>query len=215
MKNIIFIAPPAAGKGTQSILLREKYNLAHISTGDLLREASLEDSERGQYILNCLKEGNLVSDDITIELLIERLNKDDCKNGYILDGFPRTVEQAIQYESILKNLNKELGVVIFLDIPKEIALKRIVGRQVCPSCGAVYNDQIDISKPKIQNICDICGHELQKRKDDNETTFNIRFETYMKKTEPLIKHYEELGVLYKINEVDKEKVFKRIEEIIK
>ena len=215
MKNIIFIAPPAAGKGTQSILLREKYNLAHISTGDLLREASLEDSERGQYILNCLKEGNLVSDDITIELLIERLNKDDCKNGYILDGFPRTVEQAIQYETILKNLNKELGVVIFLDIPKEIALKRIVGRQVCPSCGAVYNDQIDISKPKIQNICDICGHELQKRKDDNETTFNIRFETYMKKTEPLIKHYEELGVLYKINEVDKEKVFKRIEEIIK
>ena len=215
MKNIIFIAPPAAGKGTQSILLREKYNLAHISTGDLLREASLEDSERGQYILNCLKEGNLVSDDITIELLIERLSKDDCKNGYILDGFPRTVEQAIQYETILKNLNKELGVVIFLDIPKEIALKRIVGRQVCPSCGAVYNDQIDISKPKIQNICDICGHELQKRKDDNETTFNIRFETYMKKTEPLIKHYEELGVLYKINEVDKEKVFKRIEEIIK
>ena len=215
MKNIIFIAPPAAGKGTQSILLREKYNLAHISTGDLLREASLEDSERGQYILNCLKEGNLVSDDITIELLIERLNKDDCKNGYILDGFPRTVEQAIQYETILKNLNKELGVVIFLDIPKEIALKRIVGRQVCPSCGAVYNDQIDISKPKIQNICDVCGHELQKRKDDNETTFNIRFETYMKKTEPLIKHYEELGVLYKINEVDKEKVFKRIEEIIK
>ena len=215
MKNIIFIAPPAAGKGTQSILLREKYNLAHISTGDLLREASLEDSERGQYILNCLKEGNLVSDDITIELLTERLSKDDCKNGYILDGFPRTVDQAIQYESILKNLNKELGVVIFLDIPKEIALKRIVGRQVCPSCGAVYNDQIDISKPKIQNICDICGHELQKRKDDNETTFNIRFETYMKKTEPLIKHYEELGVLYKINEVDKEKVFKRIEEIIK
>ena len=215
MKNIIFIAPPAAGKGTQSILLREKYNLAHISTGDLLREASLEDSERGQYILHCLKEGNLVSDDITIELLIERLNKDDCKNGYILDGFPRTVEQAIQYETILKNLNKELGVVIFLDIPKEIALKRIVGRQVCPSCGAVFNDQIDISKPKIQNICDICGHELQKRKDDNETTFNIRFETYMKKTEPLIKHYEELGVLYKINEVDKEKVFKRIEEIIK
>lgn len=215
MKNIIFIAPPAAGKGTQSILLREKYNLAHISTGDLLREASLEDSERGQYILNCLKEGNLVSDDITIELLIERLSKDDCKNGYILDGFPRTVEQAIQYETILKDLNKELGVVIFLDIPKEIALKRIVGRQVCPSCGAVFNDQIDISKPKIQNICDICGHELQKRKDDNETTFNIRFETYMKKTEPLIKHYEELGVLYKINEVDKEKVFKRIEEIIK
>ncbi len=215
MKNIIFIAPPAAGKGTQSILLREKYNLAHISTGDLLREASLEDSERGQYILNCLKEGNLVSDDITIELLIERLSKDDCKNGYILDGFPRTVEQAIQYETILKDLNKELGVVIFLDIPKEIALKRIVGRQVCPSCGAVFNDQIDISKPKIQNICDICGHELQKRKDDNETTFNIRFETYMKKTEPLIKHYEELGVLYKINEVDKEKVFKQIEEIIK
>ena len=215
MKNIIFIAPPAAGKGTQSILLREKYNLAHISTGDLLREASLEDSERGQYILNCLKEGNLVSDDITIELLIERLSKDDCKNGYILDGFPRTVEQAIQYETILKDLNKELGVVIFLDIPKEIALKRIVGRQVCPSCGAVFNDQIDISKPKIQNICDICGHELQKRKDDNETTFNIRFETYMKKTEPLIKHYEELGVLYKINEVDKAKAFKRIEEIIK
>lgn len=215
MKNIIFIAPPAAGKGTQSILLREKYNLAHISTGDLLREASLEDNERGHIILNCLKEGNLVSDDITIELLTERLQKGDCSNGYILDGFPRTVEQAIRYEKILKQINKDLGVVIFLDIPKDILLKRIVGRQVCSNCGAVFNDQIDVSKPKIENICDICGHKLQKRKDDNETTFNIRYDNYMKKTEPLIKHYEELGVLYRVNVIDKEEVFKRIEEIIK
>ena len=109
MKNIVFIAPPAAGKGTQSHLLKKKYNLAHISTGDLLRKASLEESERGDYIRNCLSQGRLVSDEITLELLTERLNESDCENGYILDGFPRNVKQAIAYESWLNQTQKDLG----------------------------------------------------------------------------------------------------------
>ena len=214
MKNIVFIAPPAAGKGTQSHLLKKKYNLAHISTGDLLRKASLEESERGDYIRNCLSQGRLVSDEITLELLTERLNESDCENGYILDGFPRNVKQAIAYESWLNQTQKDLGYVIFLDIPKELAQKRIVGREACPNCGAVFNDQIEVSKPKQDGICDICGHQLVKRKDDNDETFNQRYDTYMQQTDPLINHYRSLGILHTINEIDKEKAFQQIEKII-
>lgn len=198
MKNIIFIAPPAAGKGTISNMLTDTYHMTHISTGDLLREETSSDSELGKYIKEQMQSGALVNDKIILDLLKKRIAKDDCNDGYILDGFPRNVEQAIAYENILKELNKDLGYVFLLDVDKELAKKRIVGRISCPQCGAVYNEYMEETKPKKDGICDKCNISLVKRDDDNEETFEKRFTTYFEKTEPLINYYKEKGVLYNI-----------------
>ena len=215
MKSIIFIAPPSAGKGTQSLLVSEKYHIPHISTGDLLRVASKEESERGTYIKNQMETGGLVRDEITLELLKERLNQDDCNNGYILDGFPRNVSQADAYEELLKSLNKDLGIVIVLDLDKETAMKRVIGRLTCGKCGSVYNEIIEESKPKKEGICDKCGNVLTKRADDNMQTFENRYDTYLKSTEPLIQYYEKKGNVYHINSGDsKETVFSNIEKVL-
>ena len=215
MKSIIFIAPPAAGKGTQAMMVSLKYNLPHISTGDILRNASLEESERGNYIKTEIENGRFVSSDIMLELITERLQKDDCNNGYILDGFPRNIEQALQYEDILKKLNRELGYVIVLDIDKEVAKNRIVGRVSCPNCGSVFNDKIEEAKPKVEGKCDKCGTQLTKRSDDNAETFNGRFQTYLDKTSPLIEYYQSRSVLYHVNsDAGKENTFKQIQDII-
>lgn len=211
MESIIFIAPPAAGKGTQSKMLSEAYHIPHISTGDLLREASLVEDERGNYIKNQMSSGRFVSDEIILELLEERLQQADCNNGYILDGFPRNPEQAIAYEKILEKLNKKLGIVIYLEVEKELALARIEGRVNCPNCGSVYNTMIEEAKPKEEGICDRCGHELVKRKDDNSETFAVRYDTYLEKTNPLIEYYENKRVLYRISSANnKEETFREI-----
>lgn len=215
MKSIIFIAPPSAGKGTQSLMVSEKYHMPHISTGDLLRAASKEKSERGTYIKNQMETGGLVSDEITLELLKERLKKDDCNNGYILDGFPRNVSQAKAYEDLLKSLKKDFGVVIILDLDKQTALDRVIGRLTCGNCGAVYNEKFEESRPKKSGICDKCGNALSKRSDDNAETFEKRYDTYVVNTEPLIQYYEEKGNVYHINSGDpKEIVFSNIEKVL-
>ena len=154
MKNIILIAAPAAGKGTLSSMLVDKYNYAHISTGDLLREASLEKTSLGEKISNMLKNGELVTDEIVFELLEKRLSKNDIKNGYILDGFPRTLEQALEYEKIIEKLKLELGIVVVLNTEYETLKKRIVGRVLCKKCGAVYNTLTGVNTPKNEHICD-------------------------------------------------------------
>lgn len=199
MKNIIFIAPPAAGKGTQSKILSEKYNIPHISTGDLLRNTLNENSDLSLYIKKQMKSGILVSDDLIIKLLSERLKQDDCNNGYILDGFPRNVSQAISFEGILKSLDKEIGYVILLDISREIAKGRIIGRLICSNCGKVYNNTSNDLMPVIEGICDECGGSLSRRFDDNEVTFEKRFDEYIVDTLPLIEYYEKKGVLYKVD----------------
>ena len=215
MKNIIFIAPPAAGKGTQAVMVSSKYNVPHISTGDILRNAATEDSERGRYIANEISNGRFVSSDIMFELITERLQQSDCNNGYILDGFPRSLEQAEQYEEILKKLNKEIGYVIVMDVDKEVAKNRIVGRISCPKCGSVFNENIEGSKPKIEGVCDKCQTTLVKRSDDNAETFDGRFQTYLEKTKPLIDYYEKQNVLYHVNsDLGKENTFEQIENII-
>lgn len=215
MKNIIFIAPPAAGKGTQAVMVSSKYNIPHISTGDILRNAATEDSERGRYIANEISNGRFVSSDIMLELITERLQRSDCNNGYILDGFPRSLEQAEQYEEILKKLNKEIGYVIVMDVDKEVAKNRIVGRISCPKCGSVFNENIEVSKPKIEGVCDRCQTTLVKRSDDNAETFDERFQTYLEKTKPLIDYYEKQNVLYHVNsDLGKENTFEQIENII-
>lgn len=204
MKSLIFIAPPAAGKGTQSEIISKKYNIPSISTGDLLRDARNQDNEIGRIIREKQDKGLLVDDEIVLNLLKNRLNESDCENGYILDGFPRNTSQAIAYEKILNELNKELGIVILLEAPKELLMKRITGRVSCPKCKAVYNSLFDHMKPVKEGICNNCGTSLVRRSDDNEETFNQRFQTYIDKTEPLINYYKEKGNLYKVDSTDKD-----------
>ena len=215
MKSIIFIAPPAAGKGTQSDMLSAKYNIPHISTGLILRHEVETGGKYGEYIQNQMHLGNLVSDDIILELLTKRLSHSDCNNGYILDGFPRDLEQAKAYENILEKLHKELGYVIVLDLDKETAMKRIVGRKSCSQCGLIYNDMFEETKSKEKGICDACHSGLVQRDDDNEETFNNRYQTYLIRTEPLIKYYQAKGVLYHVDSsISKGHTFSEIERII-
>lgn len=216
MKSIILLAPPAAGKGTQSDLICGRYNVPHISTGDLLRAAVKDKHFSANLINDLMNSGALVTDEIVLDLLKERLSKNDCDNGYVLDGFPRDVEQAIAYEEILKNIDKELGYVILIDIDREHAKKRMVGRLSCSSCGSVYNSMFEQTKSKAENICDNCNSELIKRDDDNEETFDKRFDAYIEITKPLIDYYAAKGVLHRVDSgINKEQTFSEIEKIIK
>ncbi len=216
MKNIIFIAPPAAGKGTQSAIIENKYNLPHISTGDIFREESKKDTELGRYIAEVLSNGGLVKDEITYDLLTKRLSCEDCKNGYVLDGFPRNIEQAYKYDEILKKLHQELGYVIMLDIPLDTLEKRITGRRICKDCGTVYNINSNLEKPTVESICDKCNGRLYQRNDDNITSFKQRYNLYIEKTKPLLDYYKEKGILYVINGDDTvTNIAKKIDEVLK
>jgi adenylate kinase len=215
MKNIMFIAPPAAGKGTQAELVTKKYSIPHISTGDILREISKEDSEIGSYVYETLASGKLVKDEITYKLIEERLNKDDCKNGYIIDGFPRNLDQAIEYDKILANLGYEIGNVIYLDISEKTLEKRITGRRLCEDCHAIYNINDENSSPKVESVCDKCGGKLYQRNDDNLEAFQTRYKMYLEKTAPIIEHYKKQNVLHVINGEDTvENIFNAVDEII-
>ena len=216
MKNIIFIAPPAAGKGTQAKLVSVEYNIPHISTGDLLREEMAKSSEIGISIEKDMDAGNLVSDEVITTLLKNRIIKSDCKNGFILDGYPRNLAQAKTYNKLLDELNLNKGVVIFFDINKDIALKRTLSRVVCQNCGSSYNLLIEELKPHKENICDRCNHELQTRTDDTEEVFIHRFDTYINSTKDLIEYYQNLGLLHKIDVGEKsaETIFEEVKEIL-
>lgn len=215
MKNIMFIAPPAAGKGTQAELVVEKYGLPHISTGDILREISKEDSEIGKYVYETLASGQLVKDEITYQLIEERLKRQDCKNGYILDGFPRNIDQAYEYDKILKKLNYEIGNVILINVDKKTLEKRITGRRICEDCKTIYNINDENNSPQVESICDNCGGKLYQRSDDNLEAFQTRYSTYLEKTEPIIEHYRKMNVLKEVDGNDTvENIFKNIDRII-
>ena len=216
MKNIIFIAPPAAGKGTQAKLVSEEYNIPHISTGDLLREEIAKNSEIGQSIKKDMNEGNLVSDEVITTLLKNRITKSDCLNGYILDGYPRNLAQAKKYNELLEELHYQKGIVIFFDIDKNTALKRTLSRIVCDACGSSYNLLIEGLKPHKENICDRCNHELKTRTDDTKEVFIHRFDTYINSTKELIEYYQNLGLLHKIDVSSKspETIFEEVKEIL-
>ena len=215
MKNIMFIAPPAAGKGTQAELVVEKYGIPHISTGDILRDISKEDSEIGKYVYETLANGELVKDEITYQLIADRLGKEDCKNGFIIDGFPRNIAQAHEYDKILKNLGYEVGNVIFINVDKKILEKRITGRRSCEDCKAIYNINDPKSSPKVESVCDNCGGKLYQRSDDNLEAFETRYNMYLEKTEPIIDYYRKQNVLTEIDGDDTvENIFARIDEII-
>ncbi len=195
MKNIILIAPPAAGKGTQSKLISALYNIPHISTGDLLRDEVSSGSTLGKFLKSEMDQGGLISDDTMVNLLRTRINQVDCNNGYILDGYPRNVEQAKIYDALMSELGKDVGLVIFMDIDREVTMKRSLSRVVCTACGASYNRSIPELTPKIDGFCDRCGHTLDVRSDDNAETVVNRYETYLKETAPLIEYYRAKGNL--------------------
>ena len=211
--NIILLAPPAAGKGTQAELLTEEYKLNHISTGDLLREASQEQNEFGNKLKTIMESGNLVSDETVFEVLNRYLDKTDNFN-LLLDGFPRNIYQAEKLDELLKSKGSKIDYVFLLNVDKDTLLYRITGRRLCKSCGAIYNVNIDPLKPKIDSICDKCGNSLMARKDDNKETFEIRYQEYEKQTKPLIDYYLHQNNLYEIDSsISKEDTFKQIKSI--
>jgi len=212
--NIILLAPPAAGKGTQAEKLKNNYKLNHISTGDLLRNAASRSDEFGKKLKEMLTSGTLVSDDIVLEVFNNYIKDLDDIN-LLLDGFPRNINQAKKLDEILSNRNKKIDYVFLLNVPKEVLLDRITGRRICPSCGKIYNVNNELMKPKKENICDECGIELIHRSDDNKDTFEIRFKEYLQKTEPLVEYYKNKNVLFEIDStVDVEKTFEQIKNII-
>lgn len=192
--NIILMGPPGAGKGTHAKWMETELEIPHISTGDMFREAMASGSELGEKIKSVVNSGGLVSDELTCALVRERLLKDDCAKGYLLDGFPRTIPQA----EALKKMGEEIGrgptVVINISCPDEVLIERIAGRRVCPSCGASFN--VHSMKPKKEGVCDYCGHDLIQRKDDNEESFKVRLSNYYQSTAPLLDFYKGEGLLY-------------------
>ena len=211
MKSVIFIAPPAAGKGTQSKRLQDLgYN--HIATGDMLREEIKSGSLLGKEIDKLISSGSLVSDEIVFNLIKNKINSD---KPFILDGFPRTMEQAKLLDKLFQELNINNYEVIYLDISLEEAMKRALGRLTC-SCGETYNIYIDGFKPKNENICDKCGKVLVKRSDDNEESFKVRFETFLRSTKPIKEYYEKKNKLHCIDTtLDYDIITDRIKEILK
>lgn len=211
MKNVIFIAPPAAGKGTQSSKLMA-LGYEHISTGDMLRLEISSGSILGKEIDALIKDGNLVSDEIVFKLIKDKLNT--INKPFILDGFPRTLNQAQLLSTLLDSLNIKNYEVIYLDIELEDALKRTLGRLTC-KCGASYNLNYKEYLPKVEGICDKCGSPLQKRSDDNEEAFKVRFKKYQENTMPILDYYTRLGKLHRIDtKLDSEEITEKIKEIL-
>jgi len=188
---------PGAGKGTQAEKIVEKYNIPHISTGDMFRQAVKDETELGLKAKSFMDKGELVPDDVTIGIVRERLSKDDCSNGFLLDGFPRTVHQAESLEQILTDLNKKIDYCINIQVDKEILMKRLTGRRICKSCGATYH--LVFNPPAQDNMCDKCGGELYQRADDNAETVENRLEVNIKQQQPLLDFYQGKGYLVTID----------------
>ncbi|MDD4027590.1 MAG: nucleoside monophosphate kinase [Bacilli bacterium] len=212
--NIIFIAPPGAGKGTQSEMLVNKYGLNHISTGDLLREEINSGSDLGKKIAEIINGGNLVSDDLMIEMLSKKIDELGIEKGIIFDGFPRTENQAIMLDKLMEEkYASKINYVFNLVIEKSEAMKRALGRILCPSCGKIYNVYFD--KFDVDGYCNVCNSKLEKRLDDNEESFNVRFDSFISKTKPLIDFYSNKGILYEVKCGDKkEETFEKIEVLL-
>ncbi len=211
MIRLVFLGPPGAGKGTQAAKLKEKYGIVHISTGDILRENVKNMTELGKKAKEYMDAGKLVSDDLIIEMIKRRINADDCKNGYILDGFPRTIAQAEALERMLGEDSKSLKVIYF-DVSDDLILERLTGRRVCKDCGAVYH--VAYNPPK-NDRCDECGGELYQRSDDTEEVVKNRLSVYKEQTAPLVEYYSKKGLLYKIDASKQpDDVFNQIEAIL-
>lgn len=195
--NIILFGAPGAGKGTQAVELVRKYNLTHISTGEMFRNAIANKTAMGEQANAYISKGLLVPDEVTVGLVKERLALEDCKNGFILDGFPRTLHQAECLDQICLELNIKIDHVIDIEVDTDELIARLSGRRVCKECGASYH--VIFNKPKIENVCDICNGPLYTRKDDNKDSVVVRLQTYQAQTLPLINYYNKKGILLEIN----------------
>ncbi|GMT48380.1 MAG: adenylate kinase [bacterium] len=191
--RIVLLGAPGAGKGTQAKKLVEKYGIPQISTGDILRKAVADGTTLGKEAKSCMDKGELVPDSVVIGLVKERLTRDDCKKGFILDGFPRNTAQAEVLDKVLDETNIPLQVALCVDVDMDILMKRLTGRRTCRQCGQMYN--IYFSSPQKEGVCDKCGGELYQRDDDKEETIRRRLEVYEAQTAPLIEYYKNKGIL--------------------
>ena len=195
--KIVMLGAPGAGKGTQAIKIADKYDIPHISTGDIFRANIKGGTELRQKAKSYIDKGELVPDEVTIGMLLDRIAQDDCKNGYVLDGFPRTIPQAESLTEALKSQGDQIDFALNIDVPDEAIIERMSGRRACPKCGATYH--IVYAAPKTENICDKCGTELIIRSDDKPETVKDRLNVYHQQTEPLIAYYKTAGVLREVD----------------
>ena len=207
--NLILMGLPGAGKGTQAEMIEEKYATPHISTGDMFRLAIKEQTDLGKQAKAYMDEGALVPDEVTNGIVEERLAMDDCNEGFLLDGFPRTIPQAEALDEIMGKLGKEINYVIHVDVPAEKLLERLTGRRVCPTCGATYH--VVYNPPKVEGVCDRDGSQLEQRDDDTEETVQKRLSVNIEQTKPLLDFYGAKGVLVTVDgNQDIDKVFAEI-----
>ena len=211
--KIIMLGAPGAGKGTQAKMIAEKYNIPHISTGDIFIANIKNGTELGKKAKSYMDKGQLVPDELTLDLIMDRFKEDDCKNGYVLDGFPRTIPQAEALDTALKANGEKVDFAIDVDVPDENIVKRMGGRRACVNCGATYH--IVYSPTKVEGKCDKCGEELIVRDDDKPETVLSRLEVYHNQTQPLIDYYNKQGILKTVDgTVDMKDVFKAIVDIL-
>ena len=211
--KIVFMGPPGAGKGTQAEKIIENYQIPHISTGDMFRKAIRDQTELGMEAKRYMDQGALVPDHVTIGIVKDRLSESDCKSGFLLDGFPRTVDQAKALDEILTSLDSKIDYVINIDVDLDILKERLTGRRICRSCGATYH--MVFNPPAVAGTCDKCGGELYQRKDDNEETVGNRLDVYVSQTKPLLDYYSLAGNLVNINgQQSIDLVFAEIQDVL-
>ena len=211
--KIVFMGPPGAGKGTQAEKIIETYQIPHISTGDMFRKAIKDQTELGMEAKRYMDQGALVPDHVTIGIVKGRLSESDCKSGFLLDGFPRTVDQAKALDEILTSLDSKIDYVINIDVDLNILKERLTGRRICRSCGATYHKIFNPSA--VEGVCDKCGGELYQRKDDNEETVGNRLDVYVSQTKPLLDYYSLAGNLVNINgQQSIDLVFAEIQDVL-
>ncbi len=195
--RIVILGPPGSGKGTISGIIGKEYGIVHISTGDLFRYNIREKTPIGLEAKSYMDRGDLVPDQITIAMLEERVGRPDCEKGFLLDGYPRTIEQAEALDVLMQNKGWQIDIALNVCVPETFIMKRLAGRRVCPQCGATYN--VYTQPPKKSGICDACGARLVQRPDDTEETIHHRLETYEESTKPLIDFYENKGILKNVD----------------
>ncbi|GIO22971.1 adenylate kinase [Oceanobacillus sp. J11TS1] len=211
--NLILMGLPGAGKGTQAEKINEKYKIPHISTGDMFRLAIKEGTDLGKKAKEYMDQGNLVPDEVTIGIVKERLAKEDCKEGFLLDGFPRTIAQAEALQELTADLNKTIDYVLHVDVPEEKLVERLTGRRICPTCGTAYH--VIYNPPKEEGICDKDGSQLIQRDDDQPETVKNRLAVNVEQTQPLLDFYQDKGYLVKVDgDRDINDVFHEIESIL-
>ncbi|WML42600.1 adenylate kinase [Neobacillus sp. PS3-40] len=211
--NLVLMGLPGAGKGTQAEKIVAQYGVPHISTGDMFRAAMKDGTELGLKAKSFMDKGELVPDEVTIGIVGERLSKEDCEKGFLLDGFPRTVPQAEALEKILADLNKNIDYVINIDVKIDVLMERLTGRRICKDCGATYH--LVFNPPSKEGICDRCGGELYQRADDNAETVQNRLDVNVKQAQPLLDFYQSKGYLRTINGLQEiNKVFGEVEQLL-